>query len=347
MNRKETLKNRVKEIKQSLNEKKVSFLILTNPANVCYTTGFSGDDSWVVCTPEKFYLVTDSRYTEQASKDCLFTKIIERRGPMAQTIAKLAGRKKVYIEKSATMAAFEALKKNVKSEIRSIDNTIEPLRSIKDSFEIAAIKKACQIANLAFEKARPFAKPGITENQLAGRLDFIIRNLGAINSFPTIVAFGPNGSRPHHQPTDRKLKKDDFVLIDFGVRYESYCSDLTRCFSVGKKNAFYEKVYNAVKQAQIQAIKLLKAGIEIKTVDYAARQVIKKNKLPVYGHGTGHGIGLEVHEPPFVSEKNDGKLQASMVITIEPAVYIPGKIGIRLEEDVLITNAECKILSST
>jgi Xaa-Pro aminopeptidase len=220
------------------------------------------------------------------------------------------------------------------------------LRNSKDGSEVAAIKEAAQIAAEAIEKTLKRIRPSVTENELAGSLDFAIRKLGAKNSFETIVAFGANASRPHHQPGTRKLKKDDTVLIDFGVRYRNYCCDLTRCFVVGRVSAFYRKVYNAVKEAQAAAVKMVKPGVEIKQVDAAARAVIIKYGLPVYGHGTGHGLGLEVHEEPVISDKSKGKLQAGMVFTIEPAVYIPGRLGVRIEDDVLVTESGYKILSS-
>jgi Xaa-Pro aminopeptidase len=190
-----------------------------------------------------------------------------------------------------------------------------------------------------------YIKPGVTESELAGRLDFQIRRAAASNSFETIVAFGPNASRPHHQPTSRKLKKNDTILIDFGARCKGYCCDITRCFTIGRPNPFYKKVYAAVQQAQTAAIKMVKPGIEIKKVDAAAREVLRKYDLPVYGHGTGHGLGLEIHERPAISEKSKGKLQTGMVFTIEPAVYIPGRLGIRIEDDILITKTGCRILT--
>jgi len=188
-------------------------------------------------------------------------------------------------------------------------------------------------------------KSGVTESELAGRLDFEIRKLGARNSFDTIVAFGPNASRPHHQPSKRKLKKRDTVLIDVGARYKGYCSDITRSLAAGKPTRLFERAYDAVQQAQTAAIKMMKAGAEIQQVDAAAREVIGKHDLPVYGHGTGHGLGLEVHELPVVSDKGVGKLKAGQIITIEPGVYIPGKSGVRIEDDVLVTKSGCRILS--
>ncbi len=343
------IEKRIKAARRLLKKKKINCLIVTKPANVTYTTGFLGDDSWAVITGRAVYLLTDSRYTEQAQSECPHCRIIQRTGPMAEAVAKLIKKLKsvqtVTVEKSTSLADFEALKREVKPRLKSVANIIETLRSIKEASEVAAIKAAARVAAQALKKARRYIKPGITENELVGMLDFQIRKLGAVNSFETIVAFGPNASRPHHQPGNRKLKKNDTVLIDFGVRYKSYCCDLTRCFVVGKATAFYKKVYDAVRQAQTAAIKMIKPGVETRQVDAAAREVIAAYDLPVYGHGTGHGLGLEVHEEPVISAESKGKLQAGMVFTIEPGVYIPGKLGLRLEDDVLVTQKGFEILT--
>lgn len=343
------IKNRSKAVRRLLNKEKINCLIITKPANVTYTTGFRGDDSWAVVTAGAVYLLTDSRYTEQAKSQCPHCRIIQRTGTMAEATAKLVKKLKsvqtVAVEKTASLATFDALKKNVKARLRTVANIIEEVRSIKDNSEIAAIRTAARIAEQALRQTRRYIKPPITENELAGRLDFQIRKLGAINSFETIVAFGPNASRPHHRPGSRKLKKNDCMLIDLGVRYRNYCCDLTRCFAVGKPSAFYKKVCDVVQEAQTAAIKMVKAGVAIKQVDTVARDAISKYDLPVYGHGTGHGLGLEVHEEPVISADAKGKLQAGMILTIEPGVYIPGKLGVRIEDDILVTEAGSRILT--
>jgi len=264
---------------------------------------------------------------------------------VAKLIKKLKSVKTVALEKSASLADFDALKKDIKGRLKTTANIIESVRSTKEADEVAAIRTAGRIAAQALKQTLRYIKPKITENELAGRLDFQIRKLGARNSFETIVAFGSNASCPHHQPSSRKLKKNDTILIDFGVRYKNYCCDLTRCFAVGRATDLYKKVYDAVKEAQAAAIKMIKPGVEISQVDAAAREVIGKCDLPVYGHGTGHGLGLEVHEEPVISAEGKGKLQAGMVFTIEPGVYIPGKLGVRIEDDILVTEAGCNILS--
>ena len=348
MNR-ELIGKRIKGIRRKLNEKKIDCLIITKPANVTYTTGFMGDDSWTVVTKRAVYLLTDSRYTEQAQKECIGCGIIQRKDSLVEAAAKLLKKLKsvqtVAVEKSTSFAAFGALKKHVKLRLKTIANVIEAQRECKDSSEINTIRAAASVSARALKQIRRYVKAGVTESELAGRLDFEIRKLGARNSFETIVAFGPNASRPHHQPSERRLRKADTVLIDFGARYKGYCSDITRSFAVGKPTRLFEKVYDAVEQAQAAAIKLIKAGVKIQQVDAAARDAIRKCDLPVYEHGTGHGFGLEIHELPFLKADAKGRLKAGEVITIEPGIYIPGKLGVRIEDDVLVTETGDKILT--
>jgi Xaa-Pro aminopeptidase len=349
------LTKRMRTICRELDKKKIRFLLITRPANVTYLTGFLGEDSWAVVASGRVYLLTDSRYTEQARKECPSCKIIDRAGPMTDAVANLVRRggsrtahtfiRTIAVEDSISMADFEQLKRTVKARLKTTAGIIETARSIKDESEIAKIKSAAAISTKALAQLLPYIKPGVSESELAGMLDFQIRKLGARNSFETIVAFGPNGSRPHHQPGKRKLKKKDAVLIDFGARYNSYCSDITRCFVTGGMTTFYKKVYDVVEQAQAAAIKIIKPGVKITEVDAAARQVIDKAGLPVYGHGTGHGFGLEIHENPFLKPDGKGKLKAGQVITIEPGIYIPGKLGIRIEDDILVTETGHKILT--
>ena len=346
---KKILKSRIKAIRRPLSKKQIHCLIIAKPANVTYATGFSGDDSWALITPKMVYLLTDSRYVEQAQIECPNCRIVQRTTPTAQAAAKLVEKlrtvRTVTIEKSTSLADFDVLKKNITGHIKAVANIIESQRVRKDEGEIAAIKAAGQIASQALRQILRHIKQGITENKLAGALDFQIRKLGGRSSFDTIVAFGPNASRPHHQPSRRKLRKSDTVLIDFGVKYKNYCCDLTRCFVVGRPTAFYKKVYKAVQEAQAAAIKTVKPGVEFRQVDAAAREVIRRYDLPVYGHGTGHGLGLEVHEEPVISHDRKGKLQTGMVFTIEPGVYIPGKLGVRIEDDVLVTENGYRILT--
>jgi Xaa-Pro aminopeptidase len=343
------LKTRHRRIREQMSRLGVDCLIVTKPANVTYITGFMGDDSWAVVLPKNVILITDSRYSEQARAECSNCRIIERKEGMIKATADLLNKRqmrKIGVEKSTSIADFEGLKKELEHRIKPVANVVETVRRTKDKGEISAIRAAAKIAARALKSTIRRMRAGITENELAGLLDFEIRKLGGQNSFETIVAFGANASRPHHRPTGRKLRRNDTVLIDFGVRRNRYSCDITRCFAVGKEGRLYKKAYAAVEEAQAAALKMVRAGIEIKKVDAAARAVISKYGLPVYGHGTGHGLGLEVHEMPAVTAKSQGTLQQGDVITIEPAVYMPGRLGIRLEDDILVTQKGYVVLSN-
>lgn len=345
----ESITQRVRSVRAQLGNKHCDALVLTKPANVTYVTGFSGEDSWAVVAGGAVYLLTDSRYIEQAQKECPQARLVERKGPMTEAAGTLVGKLKsartVAVEKSISLAEYQAFKKNVEVRLKAVDGLVEDLRSVKDEGELTAIRSAAAIAATAFERAVRHIRPGITESELAGILDLEMRRQGAKIGFETIVAFGPNASRPHHQPSQRKLGERDTILIDFGARYNGYCCDITRSFAFGKPVPAYCRAYEAVEKAQAAAIRAAKAGVELAEVDAAARNAIRASGLPVYGHGTGHGFGLEIHEIPFLKEAAKGRLQAGQIITIEPGVYLPGKLGVRIEDDILITDDGCELLT--
>ncbi len=343
------MKKRVNLVRDCLREKHLHWLVVTKPANVTYLTGFLGDDSWALITPRSMYLVTDSRYTEQATKECLGCKIIQRKGPMIAVVADLIKKSKaadiIGLEDSTSIAVFIALKRSAKSRIRNTSSLVESIRETKDSYEVSTIRKAAKIAQQALGRALKQVRLGLTENELAGIIVFEMSKLGAGSSFEPVVAFGPNASRPHHRPGQSRLKANQPILIDWGAVYNGYCCDMTRCFAFGKISRSYAKAYKAVLEAQQAAINKLRASVLIDEVDRAAREVISSYGLPVYGHGTGHGIGLEIHEGPVISGNIKGKLKVGQVVTIEPGVYIPGRFGVRIEDDFLITEQGCRRLS--
>jgi Xaa-Pro aminopeptidase len=344
-----TLLERIHEVRTRLVRAGLEAVILARAADVTYVTGFLGEDSWAVVTRAGAYLITDSRYTEQARQECPLATIIERKEPTALAIGrlfrKLKSVKTVGVDKSVSVGVHQALKKHLGGSLKVIDGLLADVRSIKDAFEIAAIRKAADVAARAFQRMFSAVEPGITECELAATLDLEMRRLGSRNSFDTIVAFGPNASRPHHQPTLRKLRRQDTVLIDFGARYAGYCSDITRCLVLGRPTAPYRRAYQIVEEAQAAAIGAIRAGVDVGAIDARARSVIRESGLPVYGHGTGHGLGLELHEAPFVREKAKGRLRAGQIITVEPGIYIPGKLGIRIEDDILVTEGNGEILT--
>jgi len=341
---------RLGEVRRRLGKRRIKFLLVTKPANVTYVTGFMGQDSWAAVTGNRTYLLTDSRYTEQARQEASGCVLVERKDSMAEAAAKLAGRLKsvrsVAVEDSICLGEFESLKKRLKRRLRAVGGIIEGVRAVKSRAEVAAIRRSASITAQALQEVLASIRPGISEIELAGLLDLQIRRAGGTNSFETIVAFGPNASRPHHQPCKRRLRRRDTVLIDFGARYKGYCSDITRCLVVGGSSSLYDRALAVVEQAQAAAIEAVRPGAKLDEVDTAARRVIGEAGLPIYGHGTGHGIGLEIHERPFLKAGAGGRLSAGQVVTIEPGIYIPGKLGVRIEDDVLVTESGSQVLTA-
>jgi len=348
--RNDTFKSRIKKVTRLLRKKRLDALILTGGANISYLSGFFGDDSWLILAGSAAILVTDSRYTLQAKRECRACRIYERKGSMTEAVAdvlkKLSAGRAIAVEDKIELAVFNVLRKKIGRRLKTAGGLVESVRQIKDKFEIAAIKKAIKISEKALAKVLRKIHIGISETEVAAILDFEIKKYGGQPAFETIAAFGSNSAMAHHRPTAKKLKKVDTILIDFGAKVNGYCCDMTRCFAVGRVSDLYAKAYKVVFEAQTAVIKAVKAGIKAKRVDNIARNIIIESKFPPYGHGLGHGVGLEVHEQPVVSVKSKAALRQGNVITIEPAVYIAGKFGIRIEDDVLITKNGCKVLSS-
>jgi len=345
-----TIKSRVSGVRRRLRKAGLDGLVVVGVENVRYLTGFCGHDSWALVLPRKVILITDSRYTEQAEGECVGCAIYERKGQMAAALKELlAGQSEAIalgIEDGCTAATLAALKKALRLPLAPVHHIVELGRRVKTPDEVKLIASACRIAFDAMDWAMRQLRVGMTERELAALYDYRLRTLGATPGFETIAAFGENGSRAHHQPSGRKLRANDTILLDFGARYRGYISDATRCCAVGTPSDFYCEVYRTVALAQRAAIAAVAAGVRVSEVDAAARQVIAAAKLPVYGHGTGHGIGLQIHEAPTVSgQDKHARLEAGQVITIEPAVYLPGRFGIRLEDDVLVTERGAKVLS--
>jgi len=328
-----TLKKHVSAVTKSLKKLSLDAAVITSGANVSYLTGFSGDDSWALILGRRTFLLTDSRYAEQALKECPSCKVVQRSKSLAEEAANIIARSKniktVGVEDTTSVASFDTIRKKIGVKVKKISRVVENIRAIKSSEEIACIKKANNIADASLDSALKQIATGITETHLAGLIEFEMRKRGANGSFDTIVAFGPNGSRNHHTPGARKLKKRDTILIDFGARYKGYCSDKTRCFA----------------DAQTAGIKAVANGVSCAELDALARKVIEDAGFTPYGHGLGHGLGIQVHEMPVLSKLSKEKLSTGQVITIEPGIYVPGKFGIRIEDDIVITDTGCKILT--
>ena len=341
---------RIREVRMQLRASNVQGLIVMGAENVRYLTGFSGHESCVLVLPRNVVLITDSRYTEQANGECIGCRIVERKGGLAKEsekiISKLKGITTLGVEDSCSVAMLKGIRKVLSAKVKPVSGIVENVRAVKTEGEVKLIRKAARIAFDAMDWALKQLKVGMTERQLAALYEYKLSDYGAKIGFETIAAFGPNGSRNHHQPSPRKLKKHDTILLDFGANYAGYTSDMTRCFAVGRATPLFRKIYETVSRSQQNAIAAIKAGVKAFEVDAAARAVIEQTDLPVFGHGTGHGLGLEVHERPGLSGIDKKTvLKAGHVVTVEPGIYLPGKLGVRLEDDVLVTKDGAKILS--
>ena len=320
--------------------------------NIRYLTGFTGSDGALIVSEDQAVLLVDGRYTTQARKQTRGIRVFEYRDKAAgiEQIASDLRVKTLGFEAAAISYEFYALllKKLKNIKLKAVtDDHLGDLRSVKSREEIALIKKAVQISTKALEAVLPLVKPGMRESDIALELHYRIRQQGAeALAFEAIIASGENAALPHAKPGSRRLKKGDLVVMDFGAVYGGYHSDETCTFGIGRLNRSQKKAYETVKEAHDRALDAIRAGVACRVIDDIARRSIEKGGYGKYfSHGTGHGIGLDVHEAPRLSIASNGTLQEGMVVTVEPGVYIPGRWGIRLEDSVLVKKEGCEVLT--
>lgn len=332
----------------------IDAFFVTKPENVRYLSGYRGEDAYLLLAKGKRFLITDSRYYLQAKKDVKDFEIVIAKGPISQAMAGLSAKLKLkkigfesahltYLNHERIAGKFAA----ADVELLPLLDVVEGMREIKDETEIALIKDSVAILENAVLYFETMLKPGLSENDLASKTEYFIRAASREwASFEIIVASGPNSAFPHARPSDRIIKPNDMVLLDLGVSYGGYKSDLTRVFFLGKINVKQKKIYGIVKEAQRRSIKAIKPGAKISEIDGIARGFINdKGFGRRFGHSLGHGIGLEVHEGPSISSRNHAEIKPGMVFTVEPAVYLPNWGGIRIEDMVLVTKKGCKVLT--
>ncbi len=342
---------RIKAIADSLELKGIDGILISQITNVRYITGFSGSSGCVLITKKNNIFCTDPRYAEQAKQEIKgFDVIIEKEEYPKTAIesAKLLGLKTLGFESSASYHFYRSLlRKGIK--IRAVSNFIEDLRKIKDADEIALLRKAVKRAENAFLKTKKSIRPGFTEKQIALQLEENLKKEGCASiPFDIIVASGQNSALPHAKPTGKKIKPGDLVVVDWGGEAGGYFSDMTRSFLIkGRDISRKKEIYETVLQANTQAIHSIAAGLSSRVVDKAARDSIKKaGYADFFGHGTGHGVGLDVHELPRISRLGRESVKPGMVFTIEPGVYIPGIGGVRIEDMVLVEKSGCRVLTA-
>lgn len=336
------LQNKFSEILKS----KKDCVIITSPENRRYFTSFNSSDGFLVITGDETIFFTDSRYIEAAQNQVVVCKSVLLKR-VSETIAPYLKEKNIeniYLEtERLTVAELNSLKKVFdfcKVEAKEeVDEIINKLRSVKTEKEIEYIKKAQQIAEDAFKHILKFIKVGVTEKEIALELDFyMLKNGAEAVSFETIAVSGKNSSMPHGVPTDKKIENGDFITMDFGAVYNGYHSDMTRTVIVGEPTEKQKEVYETVLKAQTEALAVLKNGITGVEADKAARDIIDaKGYKENFGHGTGHGVGIEIHESPNLSPYSKAILETGNIVTVEPGIYIPDEFGVRIEDMALIT----------
>ena len=344
---------RLKRLFQAFDKKEIDALLVSSWPNVTYLSGFKGTESWILVSPKGLYFITDSRYSEQAKKEAKgFEVILRDKQSVSQIVADLAkkdGLGRIGFEASiVTHAFYLGLERQIGAgKLRATRDLVEDLRLLKDDFEVRQIKKSADIAVQGFHYVRQAVRPGMREREAQGRLEYFTKSLGAEKpAFDIIIASGARSSMPHCQTNQTPIRNNNIVLVDMGVVYEGYHSDLTRPIFLGKMSALHKKIRQIVWDAQRAGIKKAGPGVPARDVDAACRDFIeKKGYGRHFGHGTGHGVGLEIHEAPTVSSKSDTVLKPGMVITVEPGIYLPGKFGVRIEDMVLITEKGSEVLT--
>lgn len=345
--------NRRKLLKKRMSAQHLDVLLVTQPANWYYLTGFAGESGALMCGLKGTTLITDGRFTVQAAGETSGVHIQPQKGGLFDSIGeflKKSGSKRIgYDPTQLTVAQLQAAKKasGTKFEWVSVTGLVEGLRQRKEPAELAQMRKAAILAGDVVEFILPLLKPGVREIEIGAEIEYQMRKKGASGpAFESIVAFGERGALPHARPTAKRLRKNELVVLDLGAILGHYCSDITRTVFVGKASARIRGWYNAVLEAQTAAIAAVQNGATCGDVDEAARQVLTKHHLDQYFvHSTGHGLGLEVHEYPRVARGQKQRLEPGNVVTIEPGVYVEGVGGIRIEDDVAVHEGRTEILT--
>ena len=332
---------RLGSLRASLKNTKAEALYVCGVPNVAYLTGTKGSDCALYVTQTEAWIITDFRYREMA-QGLVWLQFYETDAQHRTTdfinarSEKIIGLEKDRIQLSAYLDLTD---KCPEKEFLPLEDLILDLREIKDEFEVEATRKACSIAVEAFDHMCGYLRPGLTEKEAAAELEHFMKTHGADDlSFDTILITGAKTSLPHGVPGDGVIKEGDFVTMDYGCKVDGYCSDETRTVAIGKPTQEMIDVYNIVLEAQLAACDNIKAGITGKEADRLARDVIEKAGYGEYfGHGLGHGTGLEIHESPRYSPMWDRQIKAGTIVSIEPGIYLPKKFGVRIEDLALVT----------
>lgn len=347
-------RERLGRLRASLAEKKLDAVLVTDMKNVRYLTGFTGSSAYVLVSADKAFFLTDPRYDAQSREEVegfrirIFKKALEA---IAESVAAIKPARVGFEAGSVSFENYSRLRKalGAKSSLKPFPGGVSALRRVKDAFEIERIEESARLLDAGFAKAMKVVKPGAIEAEAAFSIETFFRKKGAESlAFDTIIASGARGALPHGKASAKKIKKGELVVVDMGALLGGYNSDETRTFVTGRPTAKQKEVYAVVKEAQAAAIESVRPGVKASDVDRAARSVIAKAGYGKYfGHGTGHGVGLDIHEGPGLGPTSEDELEEGMVVTVEPGIYIPGWGGVRIEDMALVTKGSRRLLTST
>ncbi len=328
-------------------------LLVLAPGNVFYLSGFRGSLGFLLLFPgEKTFFFCDGRYVTQSREElAIEAEIVEFEQDAVASICDVffsSCASRLFVEDVASVGFIRRFEEK-KCPVVPCPSPVNALRAVKDEAEIQVIQKAVTIAEEAFKDVLPLIQEGISEHEIAVELEYRMRRRGGeAVAFPTIVASGERAALPHARPTSRKVKRGEWVLVDWGVRVDGYCADLTRVVPVGEvRETSFQKAFSALLEAQTAALELIREGVEAKAVDQKVREVLQKSGFERYfTHSLGHGVGIDVHEEPKLSAQSTAILRRGMVVTVEPGVYSPEWGGVRLEHMVLVEEEGCRVLDT-
>ncbi|MCK9614548.1 MAG: Xaa-Pro peptidase family protein [Candidatus Omnitrophica bacterium] len=348
------MKSRIKKCVAQLKALGLDAIVLSNPVNTSYLSDFRDADGYLLVTRENELIYFTNFIYEYEAKALGIWKVVIAKGnifkQLSDTIKSHNFHRVGFEAKNIPYLEYSKIKQYLlgcRVELCETIDFVEKIRAIKEPQEISLIKKATEISKDAFDFSTEIRDRTMTEKQLNIEIEKFLRIRGSGSvAFPAVVAYGANSAIPHHIPSKDKKLTENFFLIDLGAKYYEYCADLTRVFTWGKITPFFKRIYDIVRKAQDLSIKKIRDGVAVKEVDLAARSFIeKKGYGKFFGHGVGHGVGREVHEIPFIGPRSGEILEEGMVVTIEPAIYLDGKFGIRIEDMVLVGKNKGEVLS--
>ncbi|MEQ8236824.1 MAG: Xaa-Pro peptidase family protein [Syntrophomonadaceae bacterium] len=346
----ERIETRIERIRSYMREQRLDAFLVSKPENVRYLSGFTGGaDAWLLVSADENYILTDGRYLEQVGRECSHWELVRVERARLDSLAAICDKYNSLGAESAHLSydMFQQIAVRLSLQITAQSGLIESFRMIKEDNELLLLQEAARIGDRVFCLVCEEIRPGQSERQVANRIAYLLKEEGCSQeSFPTIAVAGENAALPHGQPGERLLQAGDMLTLDFGGFYQGYAGDMTRTVVIGQASPDLQDVYAILLEVQKMGLSAVRAGVSGRQVDAVVRDALEEHGLAQYfQHGTGHGVGLEIHEYPTLSRWYDHRLEANMVVTVEPGIYIPGWGGIRIEDTVIVLEGGCEVIT--